>query len=278
MNVDGLLDEPCWKEARPTLIKYVFGKLGVVTPKPQMIARFTWDDHYFYIGYETFDENLVAVGKDEMQGPKGNKRQCCEIWSSDPKPMIDVVEFFITFGDEKFFWEIHHNAANQFNDVLIIRNLPAWKKFRSFQTMWDIYFGHQEYIQDEEEYTLKMAVRMKPKADGTPSTVNDDSDTDTGYTAEIRVPWFGINTPLRCRAMNEFPPEEGGKRPIRKPGPWQMNGQEIWICAVYQNPDRKDRYFHSSPLIRGGWFHHNVTRYLRYRLKGKNTPPIKLAK
>ena len=141
-----------------------------------MNVRYTWDDNYLYIGYETFDKNLVALGTGEKEGPKDNQREGAVIGHAKEK--VDVVEFFISFGDTRFFWEIHHNALNHFNDIWCVVADEKWPISKSTRNRFGIYFGTRDIIEDDADAgaTLKTAVKMKPKADGKPSTVNDPSD------------------------------------------------------------------------------------------------------
>src|SRR2546423_1370562 len=60
LKIDGALDEPAWKDALPIDVGYVWPKVGEKSKEPRMKAWYTWDDDYLYIGYETFDQNLVA--------------------------------------------------------------------------------------------------------------------------------------------------------------------------------------------------------------------------
>ncbi len=256
--VDGKLDEPAWQKATPVAVDFVGTKIGVKSDTQHAVVKYTWDDHYLYLGYETFDSNLVALGKDEMQGPPGNRRQSCEIY--DPKNVVkvDVVEFFISFGDEHFFWELHQNALNQFNDVWCVSVDPSWPIAKTATSTYDIIFCPNEFLADEGEYTVKTAVHLKPKADGSPSTVNDPSDVDTGYTAEIRLPWRSIGGPTSAATWIERKPEP------RLPGPWKMAGQTVSLLAVVQDGDLKERYHHSSPTKKPGWFHKSQPDWPRY--------------
>ena len=258
--IDGKLDEPAWQKATPIAADFELSKTGVKSETQHMIVKYTWDDHYLYLGYETFDANLVAVGKDEKQGPPGNQRQSCEIYDAKKDgAKVDVVEFFVSFGDEHFMWEIHQNALNQFNDILCVAVDPAWPIAKTAMSTYDIIFAPNEYLADEGEYTVKMAVHLKPKADGQPSTVNDSSDTDTGYTGEIRLPWRSIGAPTAAATWIERKPEP------RLPGPWKMAGQTVSILAVVQDGDLKERYHHSSPTKKPGWFHKSQPDWPRYQ-------------
>ena len=70
-----------------------------------MKAWYTWDDDYLYLGYETFDKNLVALGTGEKKGPKDNQIEGAHI--SHPKEKVDVVEFL---GNE---FQLHLSSAGQ---------------------------------------------------------------------------------------------------------------------------------------------------------------------
>lgn len=249
--MDGLLDDPCWSNALPVPADYVDGMVGQLADRPCMKVRYTWDDRYLYIGYETFDTNMQAAGTGTQDGPRDNRREGAAIWGATQR--VDVVEFFISFGDPHFFWEIHHNALNQFNDVWCTVPEPDWPLAKSSLVRYGILFGHEDFIRDDGVHRLATVARAKPRADGQPSTVNDASDTDTGYTAEIRIPWFGLGAPTACRDA--------------KTGAWRMDGVSLRILAVVQDLDRASRYHHSSPTRRAGWFHLTFADWPAYGLR-----------
>ena len=266
ITIDGVLNEPAWKKAQVVEANYVWGQVGRRSSQPQMRVRYTWDDHYLYVGYETFDTNLVAIGTGEKEGPGDNLREGCAITHPTGKP--DVVEFFISFGDLRFFWELHHNAANQFNDIWCVVVDKAWPISRSTMNRFGIQLLQREYLQDDAAtgHRLGTAVALKPKADGKPSTVNDPNDVDTGYTGELRLPWLGLGAPLDRENWVTVPRDDSKAPPLRRHGPWKMAGQEIRILAVVQNGDLKERYHHSSPTKPGDWFHKGAEHYPRYVL------------
>lgn len=267
IRLDGVLDEAAWKDAETVNVQYIWGKVGQKSAEPRMKAWYTWDDHYLYLAYETFDKNLVALGTKERKGPKGNESEGAVIGHATEK--VDVVEFFLSFGDKRIFWEIHHNAANQFNDLLITVVDPQEPIAKSSLFFDGIRFGTREVIEDDAEHGYKraMAVQLKPKKDGKPSTVNDPSDEDTGYIGEIRLPWHGLGAPTERRTSREVEGPDGKKKSVR--GPWKMAGQEMLILAVFQDGDLQDRYHHASPTKPGGWFHKGVEHWPRYVLTDK---------
>lgn len=248
--IDGRLDDACWAASPAVLIDQPNAKNQPRADVPPAIARYAWDEHYLYIGYETFDRNLVAVGTGEVQGPPDNQREGCVIWKKDEA--IDVVEFFISLGDRHFFWELHHNALNQFNDVWCVATDPEWPIHRAAMNPYGILFHLQEYLQDDGSRTVSMAVTLKPKDDGSPSTVGG-GDVDSGYFGEMRIPWRGLGVE-RERAVKG------------SDGAWQLDGLTIAVLAVVQDGDLKHRYHRSGPYGASSWFHLDMPAWPRYQL------------
>ena len=262
--IDGKLDDACWQKALPVSVDFIGSKTGTKSDTAHMTAKYTWDDNYLYLAYETFDTNLIALAKDEHQGPPTNRRQGCEIYDAKNTGIkVDVVEFFLSFGDERFFWEIHQNALNQFNDVWCVNGDPSWPVSKTTMSMYGIQFLHNEWIADDGSNTVAMAVHLKPKANGKPSTVNDDKDVDTGYTAEIRLPLRSIGVPADAATWIDSKLPDGKPAP-RNPGPWKMAGKTVSLLAVMQDGDLKERYHHSSPTRKPDWFHKTQPHWPRY--------------
>lgn len=267
IKIDGVLDDPAWQQATPVDVVYVWGKVGEKSKEPRMIAKYTWDDHYLYIGYETFDKNLIARTTGAKKGPKDNQREVCMI--SHPTEKVDVVEFFISFGDPRFFWELHHNAANHFSDIFCVVADDNWPISKSTLFRFGIHFGTEQFLNDDVDggRMLAKAVKLKPKTDGKSSTINDPGDEDSGYTAELRLPWIGLGAPVARETMVAVEPTVPGEKKRNIHGPWKMAGQELLILAVVQDGDTKEHYFHSSPTKPGGWFHKGSEHWPKYVLE-----------
>ena len=112
-------------------------------------------------------------------------------------------------------------------------------------------------MMDDGPFRLATAVKLKLRADGKPSTVNDASDCDTGYTAELRLPWRALAPLAACRKGSG----DGS--------PWNMAGCRLRILAVVQNGDLPAsvvRYHTSTPYRRGGYFHQNISNWPIYWL------------
>jgi hypothetical protein len=235
VTIDGKLDDPIWQQAVPVAVNYRFDSVGVLDPAQVMQARFAWDEQYLYIGYQVWDSQLVALSDGREKGPKGNRRLAVQPWA--PEQKVDCVEFFISFGDLRFMWEVQHNAANHLNEVFEIAIDPAWPIAQSSLNFLGLLMNDEQYIRDDEAATVKTAVHLLPRADGRPSTVNDASDVDTGYTGELRLPWSGLGAPKAARAAAK---KQG------QPG-WDMAGRELLLLAVILNGNEGWTYHHSSP-------------------------------
>ncbi len=265
--IDGRLDEPVWQNAVAVKVNARVGKGDLRGTTVPMIVKCTWDGEYLYIGYETFDANIVSIGSDSHKGPKGRERQGAEIHKKDSK--VDVVEFFLTFGDPHFFWELHHNALNQFNDIWCVVPDENWPVAKSAMLDYGILFNRQEYVNDDGDTTVAMAVQLKRKADGAVSTPNDPSDTDTGYTAELRFPWKSIGAPVSAQNWLKVPRGEP-----RKAGPWKMAGHTMSLLSVVQDGDLADRYYHSGEAIIPSWFHRAQDIWPVYEFKRQPGSPV----
>ena len=215
-----------------------------------MTARFAWDERYLYIGYEVNDTNLVAIASGRESGPPGNRRPMSEEYL--PEKKLDLVEFFISFGSVRTFWEIHHNAANHLNNLGI--ELPSAEALAKIPkpSYKDVTFHRDRYVDDDGAFTVARAVQLKPRADGRPSTVNDPSDRDTGYTGEIRLPWAGLGAPAERR---------------RGDGSYDLTGLRLPLLAAVLNGNTGDAVYHSSaPYLPAIMFHFSVALWPRYEL------------
>ena len=74
LTIDGDLSKPEWQKVAPIRVDYVNSKKGVLSDEPRMTARYLWDEHYLYIGYEFFSKNLEAQGTGTKEGPPDNLR------------------------------------------------------------------------------------------------------------------------------------------------------------------------------------------------------------
>ena len=248
--IDGKLDDDCWQNAVVVVANHRYAAPGQRTEPPPLIARFAWDEHYLYIGYEVNDTNLIALASGRESGPPGNRRMTPEEYL--PEKGLDLAEFFISFGSEREFWEIHHDAANHLNNLAV--ELPPAEALAKIAKPGykDVTFHRERFVPDDRNFTVARAVQLKPRKDGKPSTVNDPADRDTGYTGEIRLPWAGLGAPAaKSRA-------DGG---------YAMAGTCLPILAASLNGNGGQAVYHSSaPHLPTLMFHFSVALWPKYLL------------
>ncbi|MDP6631509.1 MAG: hypothetical protein QGH29_11120 [Kiritimatiellia bacterium] len=242
VKIDGVLDEACWKAAEPVRMEFAYGKLGVRSEPLPAKVYYAWDHEYLYVGYETFDTTLRAAGSGEEEGAQGNSREACAIGGSN-----DVFEIFVSFDDPHFFWELHHNAANNFSDIWVTVAGKDWPLHRSSRAYQGIIWSPKESL---DYASLETAVRPKRKKDGKPGTVNQDDDVDAGYVGELRFSWKSLGAP---------------KEWLR--GADKIDGKSIVLFAAVQDGAGTPRYHHTSPHQKiTGFFHTEAAGWPRYRL------------
>jgi dienelactone hydrolase len=250
ITIDGKLDEDVWRTTEPVLANRPHGRSGQVADQPPLTARFAWDDDYLYVGYEVRDTDLVAIGTGRQIGPPGNQREASAEYL--PEKNLDLVEFFVSLGSPTEFWELHHSAGNHLNTHWCTVPTAAELRKRVKPQLADVKCDRERFIADDGQRTVARAVRLLPKEDGQPSTVNDSSDTDAGYVGELRLPWAGLELPASRR---------------RPSGGYRLDGLELQILAAALNGNGGDARYWSSGELPKQMFHFSSGRWPKYRLE-----------
>ncbi|MDX1944162.1 MAG: alpha/beta hydrolase family protein [Pirellulaceae bacterium] len=247
--IDGRLDDAVWQAAQPIVVNHRHGKAGVLTNPPPLVARLAWDERYLYFGYEVRDRDLIVVPTGREAGPPGNRRPTSEEYL--PEKRLDLVELFVSLGSREEFWEIHHAAGNQLNNSWCqVPPTETWAA-QGKARYGDVKFDRERYVGDDGGATLARAVALLPKADGSPSTINQSDDEDTGFTGEIRLPWRGLGIAEQHR---------------RADGSYDLAGMELPILVADLHGDRGEAVYHSSAELPLQMFHFSVSRWPKYRL------------
>lgn len=232
--IDGRLDDVCWKNAQLIRVIHPHDPKRKMPAKPPMTAKLAWDANYLYLAYEVIDSDIVALGTGRQTGPADNRRPQAVEYA--PEKNLDLVEFFIAIDSHRFFWEIHHNAANYLNTLWV--QLPSAVELAKLSKPGyrHIRFHRDRHLPDDGSRTLRRAIYLLPKANARPSTPNEPNDRDSGYSGELRLPW---------RALASHPkiaPKTGETLSLLAVNLNGLNGQAIYHSSGKQLPSLMYHY------------------------------------
>ena len=199
ITVDGRLDQPAWREA-PKSRRFVDLVSGVPGFLETRLASL-WDDECLYVAFWVSDPDVQArlAERDSL------------VWTEND------VEIFI--GGEDCYYEFQINARGTIYEVFYIWQ-DALKKGSRFdlpefdlrERRVDVIGGFQDGMRygrhprgrrwafmDWDFPGLRAAARVQ-------GTLNDASDIDEGWTAEIAFPWRGMTHLAGSRPV---PPRDG---------------------------------------------------------------------
>jgi hypothetical protein len=204
ITIDGKADEPVWKLADWT--DNFVDIEGLQKPKPKYRTRvkMLWDDNYFYFYAELEEPNVWAniIQRDAV------------IFHNN-----DFEIFIKPYTDFPQYCEFEMNALNSVWDLLLMN---AYREDGPILNNWDI-------------KGLKTAVHI----DG---TINDPSDTDKSWSAEIAIPRSALNE-LRFKNMQ-----------ARSPEIWRINFSRVeWDYQVNDGKYGRQRDKNGKLLPEHNW-------------------------
>ncbi len=186
ITVNGKLDDPAWATA-PWTADFVDIE-GDLKPQPRhrTRAKMLWDDTHLYVAAELTDPHLW-----------GTLTKHDSVIFQDP----DFEIFLDPDGDTHAYYEFELNALNTGWDLFLSK--PYMDRGKALNT-WSI-------------PGLKTAVHLR-------GTLNDPSDTDTGWTLEMAFPWSAFIPPAdapvpSAPAAEPTAPAEGAQ--------WRINFSRV---------------------------------------------------
>ena len=155
IKVDGLLDEPVWKQAQV----YTLGLADDVSPNGQSPresghVQLAWDDNFFYVGISCTDSDLVAEGlEDELRHFE----------------LGDLYELFLKPNNQTWYWELYVTPHGKKTNFFF----PGCGRFGLPGCM---------------DYTSGLKVAAKCQG-----TLDNWQDKDSSWTAEMAMPIKDLN-------------------------------------------------------------------------------------
>ena len=230
--IDGKLEDSVWSQA---LVSERFADL-VSGDRAHLDTRvrLLWDDTHLYVAY-TAEEPKVRAQLTQH---------------NDPIYTENDVELFIA-GDNAYY-EFEINARNTVYEVFFLWEsayessgfaaLPdfARKNLQPFNGVG--YTTHPRGMRLGHFNWRFPGIRTAVHVNG---TLNDDSDTDRGWSVEIALPWSGIRA-LFPEGKRPIPPKNGHEwamdfsrfntakapAPAKDSGGWALNPHGVWDSHV----------------------------------------------
>lgn len=190
VEIDGDLTKAVWQEAAWTDdFVDIEGDLRPL-PRFRTRAKMLWDDQYFYIAAEMEEPHVWGTL---------TERDSIIFYDNDFEVFIDPD------GDNHLYYELEVNALNTVWDLLLAK---PYRDGGPAINGWDI-------------AGLKTAVQVQ-------GTLNDPTDTDTGWTLEIALPWKILKECAHPAAR----PEHGDQ--------WRVNFSRVeWETEIVEGAYRK---------------------------------------
>lgn len=158
VKIDGVLNDSVWQVAKVYHVNLSEDKLaGGPGVEPQSLqeagkVRVAWDDNWLYVAFDFTDSDVVAEGKkDGLHHYK----------------MGDLAEVFIKPANQSWYWELYAT--------------PTGKKTTFFFPSQGRMGLPSNFGYKFQKGRLKVAAKVN-------GTLNDYSDHDRGWTAEMAIP------------------------------------------------------------------------------------------
>lgn len=234
LTIDGKLDERAWQLAprSPRFVDLISGRPTIHDTR----AAVLWDDTHLYVGFWV-EEPFVAAKLTERDSL---------IWTEND------VELFIAGQDAYYEFEI--NALGTLYEALFVwddayetggfAGDPQFARDADGAKPWNG-VGFTTHPRGTRLGLFKWdlpGLRAAAHVDG---TINDDSDRDRGWTAEIAIPWSGLEW-IAKGDNRALPPRDGDiwrmdfsrfntyreAAPANDSGGWAMNAHGVWDSHI----------------------------------------------
>ena len=209
ITIDGKLSESDWKKAPVIQLR------DILTGKPALLnseVRLLWDDNFFYLGFVFQEPNVWATVdlKRRYGAPFVSARSELEIMGSDCFAKL----FLDPDADGRNYVEFHINPLNSVFDAF----------FTTGKNALQVEPGDRLFLHQWQCPGLLSAVHIQ-------GTLNDFTDQDTNWSAELAIPFSSLKPFLRS-----FPVKPGDI--------WKVHLGRVWRKGPYS-----ERYYWTWPVM-----------------------------
>jgi hypothetical protein len=234
VHIDGRLDEKCW-QAAPRSPRFI----DILTGKPTLYdtrAAILWDDQNLYVGFWVEEPKVRATFT--KHGSHIYENNDVEVFIAGRDTYYEFeINALNTVYEAFFIWEDSYEKGGYALAPEFTRTNPLVMPFNGVD-----FTNHPRGLRlgswAFEFPGLKTAVHV----DG---TLNDDSDTDRGWTVELAFPWQGMKWLAKADGR-ALPPKNGdvwridlsrfnqykAPPPARDSGGWFWSRHGVWDSHI----------------------------------------------
>jgi hypothetical protein len=234
LRIDGRLDEESWRFAprSPRFVDLITGKPTIHDTR----AAVLWDDTYLYVGFwveEPFVEARLTA-RDALIYTEND----VEVFVAGADAYYELeLNALGTIYEAFFIWEEAYERGGYSRDAEFSRTIEGATPFNGV--------GFDKHPRGPRLAFFKWDLPGLKSAAAVDGTINDNSDRDRGWTAEIAIPWAGM-TSLAQGDGRVLPPRDGDtwrmdfsrfntKRagpPAEDSGGWAWSAHGVWDSHI----------------------------------------------
>jgi hypothetical protein len=234
LTIDGKLDEPSWARAprSPRFVDLITGRPTIHDTR----AAVLWDDDYLYVGYWV-EEPFVAATLTERDSLVWTENDI-ELFVAGHDGYYELeINPLGTIYEAAFLWEDAYMRGGYDKRLEFSRDADGFKPWNGV--------GFTTHPRGPRLGFFKWdlpGLRSGVSVDG---TVNDNSDRDRGWTAEIALPWSSLDW-LAKGDGRTVPPRDGDTwrmdfsrfnqykeaAPANDSGGWAWNAHGVWDSHI----------------------------------------------
>ncbi len=232
-SIDGKLDEASWGLAprTPRFVDLITGRPTIHDTR----AAVLWDDTYLYIGFwveEPFVEATLTERDSLIWGEND-----VEVFVAGADAYYELeLNALGTIYEAAFVWEDAYGRGG-FSAPEFARTVPGYRPWNGV--------GFTEHPRGPRLGFFQWDLPGLKAAAAVDGTINDNSDRDRGWTAEIAIPWAGLRA-IADSDGRALPPRDGDTwrmdfsrfntyreaKPVEDSGGWAWSAHGIWDSHI----------------------------------------------
>jgi len=234
LTIDGRLDEPSWRLAprSPRFVDLITGRPTIHDTR----AAVLWDDTYLYVGFWV-EEPFVEAKLSERDSIIWTENDV-EVFVAGQDAYYELeLNALGTIYEALFVWEDAYERGGYARQLELSRNVDGFKPWNGV--------GFQTHPRGPRLGFFRWDLPGLEAAAAIDGTINDNTDRDRGWTAEVAIPWSGMEVLARGDGR-ALPPRDGDvwrmdfsrfntyreAPPANDSGGWAWSAHGIWDSHI----------------------------------------------